>query len=675
MFTPPATLVDAVRQRTLVPFVGAGISVGAVHGLAPELRFPSWPELIARLAGRLEAEQQQAHAAEVKAEPNALRAAQIAVDRLGRPLFLDEMRKAFDRRRAPVGADLSSAAAIWRLRAPFVLTTNYDAVLEWPWDPAEVQRVHNDDPTLLGTLDADAARRRVWHLHGSIDRVDTIILTTREYEKLYPAGTPKRLDYQNAFDRFKQLLATRPFLFLGYSLDEPLLRALLVDILDITGKTAPNKYLLLRAGQADAATQTALRHDYNVHVLEYEDFGPPLVAAIHAIGHEAWGDTLDVSTLRTTADMMALVTDLRTQLRGLAPRADVARLYNAARPAAWEHQLTGGDGVDLLDGAILRLAEAVAAGADQPPPLVDFVDRLRGESVEPWRTRLASWIDSALVRLTTDAASRARVKGWLASARSHPAAPGHVLVRISAGAPPGDDWLVHAWAWSGSRTPESVFGAEGAPYRRARQASWLSDLVDALEARRADPDQTTLAFLVPSRLALATIHQWQLPAEDRPRPAHRRHLHRDRSAPRAVVPCPSRAAPLRRQGVGRPDDARVGRARAALAGRRHPRRARRPRTARCVARVTGDLAAFLDKQGVRCVVLRDAPSAPAAARAWRRSPTRPLPSSCGARTARSAMPPKRSSARSSATGRWPSCRGACARRGPRRTAAAHRPSA
>src|SRR5262245_31030879 len=146
MFQPPQSLVDAIRDRTLVPFVGAGLSVGAVHGLTPDKQFPDWNGLIRRLAGRLRDEQKAAAADQVEADlPDTMAAAQRAVDNLGRRLFLDEMERAFGRARPPVGANLSAVQAVWRLQPRFVITTNYDLVLEWPWDRAEIQRIHNDD--------------------------------------------------------------------------------------------------------------------------------------------------------------------------------------------------------------------------------------------------------------------------------------------------------------------------------------------------------------------------------------------------------------------------------------------------------------------------------------------------------------------------------------------------
>ena len=101
-FIPPQSLLDAARNRTLVPFVGAGVSVGAVIGLPADQQFPDWEELILRLADRLQKEKGAGEAQPVRdALPDTMKAAQIAVDRLGRASFLNEMELAFDRSRPP----------------------------------------------------------------------------------------------------------------------------------------------------------------------------------------------------------------------------------------------------------------------------------------------------------------------------------------------------------------------------------------------------------------------------------------------------------------------------------------------------------------------------------------------------------------------------------------------
>jgi hypothetical protein len=607
---PPKSLIDAVRQQTLVPFVGAGISVGAVHGLSPDKQFPDWNGLILRLARRLELEQKPQDAAVVAAAlPDTMVAAQLAVESLGRPAFLDEMTRAFGRPRPPVGANLSATHAIWRLRSSFVMTTNYDLALEWPWDPTQIQRVHNDDPTYLAAIDqAPQTLRRIWYVHGSIGRVDTLILTSDQYKKLYPEGNPKRVEYQNAFNQFQQLLANRSFLFLGFSLAEPVLRRKLQDVLDITGKAAPIKFLLLKAGEADDAKKKDFFDNFNVQVIEFETFGAPMIAAIDAIGREAWGDSPLPFRVGVTDEMQPLVDSLLTGVTGLslAP-AVTARIYNTAKPAAWTHAATSGDGITLLQEAIVALGGALIRADDGVPPLLEFANRLIPEVGEPWLSRLRLWMDDAIERLGRDQAGRDRLTQHLAGVQNA-AGPDRVQVLVRIQTPPAtsDEWLVHAWSWTGLRVPDSLFGAEGKRYEKGRSEEVVYNLVEELEARDVDPDLTSIAFIVPSVLACEAIHGWRLAASVAQDPP----LGVSYTVTVRPLERLERTPLLRRRFKKAWDDVKKRAAQMLTlldANAAAPAAGVPAIILDAAAAMKQDLAATLEKQGVRCVVLSDAP--------------------------------------------------------------------
>jgi hypothetical protein len=523
MFTPPQTLVDAVKNQTLVPFVGAGVSVGAVVRLAPEYRFPDWDALIKRFAQRLRDDTQNNEAAAVEAQLQAdpMKAAQLAVDALERDRFLDVMQGAFRRPRKPPGADLSAVQAIWRLQAPFIITTNYDSVLEWPWDPLNMERIHNDEFTPLKMLDAKSEGLKVWYLHGSIYRIDTVILTTKQYQKLYPAGSETNLQYQRAFEQFKQLLATRSFLFVGFSLKEPILRQKLQEVLAQAARTAPIKFLLLKKGETDAASKAAFLENYHVQVIEFENFGAPMVEAIDAIGRAAWPDGLSVRGAGLTAVMEPLVEDLLNHVAGLVlPPDAIARMYNEAKPELWEPAPRAGDGVSMLREAVLLLGDAVAPAQDAVPPLFDFIERVKAEVTEPWLGRLAQWLDDAIQRVAADGIAATEMRQRLSVARDAVKQERvQLLVRIqSRNSSTPAQWLVHAWLWKGTRSPESLFGPEGKSFKEGGTDDVVYDLIDQLEARRVNPDLTSITFIVPSSLACEPIHTWRLAGGQREPP-------------------------------------------------------------------------------------------------------------------------------------------------------------
>ena len=515
----PQSLVDALRGGSLVPFVGAGVSVGAVRQLAPELRFPDWNGLIEALAQRLVVEGKPEDASAVRAMlPNdAMAAAELAMQSLGRKPFLEVMEALFDRRR-PRDADLSLVSAIWQLRPPFVVTTNYDRVLEWPFQGGDVRSICNDDPTYVNELTVQSDRRRVWYLHGSIDRIDTIILTAGQYTALYPTkDDPKRLAYENAARRFEDILKTHAFLFIGYSLDEPLLRERLAQVRAVTGQAVPMKYLLLRQGEADAAKVAELRDNFGVQVIEFANFGPPLLEAVQGMRTAAWPGELRLSGPGLTTYMASLVESLEEACAGIGmPPSDVVRLYNAVRPPGWPALVAGTDPLAQFSAAIASLASApIPAGGPSSGihPLLAFADRLKDDLVEPALGRVKGWMEVAIDTIAVGPVEAAQVRQALKRVRDAAAAtPVHVLVRIALRSVPDTTWRVHAWAYTGN-DPESLLGAEGVDVAAGAEEDLVVALVEAMEARSFDPAITSLSFLVPCALANAPVDQWRLPRE------------------------------------------------------------------------------------------------------------------------------------------------------------------
>ena len=150
-----------------------------------------------------------------------------------------------------------------------------------------------------------------------------------------------------------------------------------------------------------------------------------MIAAIDAIGKAAWPSATPLARAGVTAAFEPLVDALSAAVNGLSlPAAVVARLFNATRPAAWPHALTGGDGITLLGDAILSLAGALTSG-DGLPPLLDFASRLAAEATEPWSSRIDGWLDDAVARLGADDDERSHIRPQLAGVRES-APPGRV---------------------------------------------------------------------------------------------------------------------------------------------------------------------------------------------------------------------------------------------------------
>jgi len=308
----PRNLVQAVRNHHVIPFVGAGVSQGVKRGL-----FPSWKELLEGLAQELEEEGLSDHRDQVLASLASnqyLDAAEEALRGLGPFLFNKSLRKRF-RVKKPPDANLATVRALWELRPSLVLTTNYDDVLIWGCEHAE--RLANDQADELRLLHAEETpeQPRIWHLHGTIHRLSTIILGGSHYQRLYRAPTPALTsaplpvpdpalaparalpkeeqarqqeafrDYAWAVGELQRRLEVRPFLYVGFSLSDDYVMEQVKYVLQVThAKNAPS-YALMRKGQGNKAF---LKTQYNIQLIEYEDY-QDLPKLLEALREQAFG--------------------------------------------------------------------------------------------------------------------------------------------------------------------------------------------------------------------------------------------------------------------------------------------------------------------------------------------------------------------------------------------------
>jgi hypothetical protein len=282
----PRELVEAVRRFQVVPFVGAGISMGVKRGL-----FPSWIQLLEGLAERMRDEGLPDSAVtEVRqriTQGDFLTAAETAFRELGAYRFNRFLRERI-RLRMPRDADLTVIQALWELRPPVVLTPNYDDVLLWGREDAEA--VSNDQDDELNLMDAEATPEspRVWYLHGTIHRLSTLVLAGADYKRLYgdSAQPASYSQYTNALVRLREWIRAKPFLYMGFSFSDPYVLKQLEHVIGITkGRHVPS-FALMKKGQLDRG---ALWPKYNIQLVEYEDHGPPLAEFLKGLAQAAFG--------------------------------------------------------------------------------------------------------------------------------------------------------------------------------------------------------------------------------------------------------------------------------------------------------------------------------------------------------------------------------------------------
>jgi hypothetical protein len=177
-----ARLADALRSGTLLAFVGAGVT--------KPLGYPSWPELVRRLASevrRIRGEDVQSNGLVIRVRDvlenfnDPLVQAQILKENLGTRYF-QIMREVF----GPRDAQARSVADLVSLPFKHLLTSNYDTGLEQHHlvgaIPGSICLYHDATAEFIAHFLDSRFARRIVHVHGRYDEPERLILTQQDYD-------------------------------------------------------------------------------------------------------------------------------------------------------------------------------------------------------------------------------------------------------------------------------------------------------------------------------------------------------------------------------------------------------------------------------------------------------------------------------------------------------------
>jgi hypothetical protein len=203
----PDDLVSLVRQRRVIPFVGAGFS--ACLGL------PGWESLLRDVCTDLRIEDSDPPLTYEQiselANHDFLRVAEYLNIRAGGNI--GPMRHAVTNalRTESSPADSLGHVELLNVGAPQVYTTNFDDLIERTFrecsQPAEVVALPKD------VAKADSTQTQVVKYHGDLRFDETLVLTESQYWT--------RLDFESPMDlKFRSDLLGRSVLFMGYSFSD-----------------------------------------------------------------------------------------------------------------------------------------------------------------------------------------------------------------------------------------------------------------------------------------------------------------------------------------------------------------------------------------------------------------------------------------------------------------------
>lgn len=262
--------VKAAANRSLVVFVGAGVSRSSTNKAG--CRPPDWKEFLQTLAksSRLKTEDEELFWSLLNSS-RLLDAAEIlryaARNSNSRDAFNRSLRDAVEGPRDDPFMPSEWHSTIGRINPSVIITTNYDKIFERASNLFYTSRTYMDQG-----IDSDirSGVPIILKLHGSIDTPRDIILSRSDYASLHRKGTL-------ALDVVRALMMTRIFLFIGYSLSDPDLQALLQDLFATRLEENETPHLILASDDAPRHDRALLEHCYGVSIVEYDnrngDFG------------------------------------------------------------------------------------------------------------------------------------------------------------------------------------------------------------------------------------------------------------------------------------------------------------------------------------------------------------------------------------------------------------------
>jgi hypothetical protein len=261
----PKELIEGIADGSVTVFIGAGLSQGA--GL------PGWPKLLEQMmewGKENNVDFSKADEKELKKyirQGELLWVAEELHERLGKSAFHQFMREVFQQSKPRPTETHRLLPAI-----PFssVLTTNYDRLLEKVYEDSYKDAsfhsfTHRDYPELAMAI--RSGEFYLLKLHGTIDRIDTIVLGSSDYRDVM---------YKNpAYRQFLiNLFSSKTILFLGFGLTDPDFNFLLDELKTTFNDYTVTHYALMNSNEATPLKRKRFEKDYNIKILPYTPSGP-----------------------------------------------------------------------------------------------------------------------------------------------------------------------------------------------------------------------------------------------------------------------------------------------------------------------------------------------------------------------------------------------------------------
>jgi hypothetical protein len=277
----PQSLIDVIKNNTLIPFVGAGISMGIKDiNNKDNLIFKNWTNSLLDAVKLLKDEGKNNEATNVESELKIFPVDYLAIaSKIHKYLnshWNKYLTQTFDKSYENINQDsLNIANEILKINN-LVITTNYDNVLKWACENKN-DLIEWDKKALYGQVDSlkqNPSKQTIWYLHGKISNPDDIVFTKESYEETYKENS-------GAIEVLKYHLLTKSFIFCGFSLDDPYIKIQLEKLKSIFGTNLSKHYMIIQKGQ-----QKDFSYLGDIQFLEVADYDKDYLSLLKKINQQ-----------------------------------------------------------------------------------------------------------------------------------------------------------------------------------------------------------------------------------------------------------------------------------------------------------------------------------------------------------------------------------------------------
>lgn len=263
----PDDLLKSIINKKAIAFCGAGLSIAIRRSNSKKL--PNWSQLLSELIEMAHRDKYNFSGLlpEIEKAINdgkLITVAQEIQDVLSKPSIAKYLREIFlDKALKP------SKVHKILVQIPFVgiLTTNYDTLIEGAYTLKRDGRI----PAILTQEDLDKVPNPlrlddefVFKLHGDINRPETIVLGSHDYQNILFRSTVYRSFLETLF-------TINTVLFIGFSMSDPDVDNLLDRLAGIYSRNNDFHYFLIEKGKLNDFEKKRLALDKRIFTIEYDN--------------------------------------------------------------------------------------------------------------------------------------------------------------------------------------------------------------------------------------------------------------------------------------------------------------------------------------------------------------------------------------------------------------------